>query len=347
MSSQTAICHVLASIRRGRVKESFILLLQRTRLCSSDFPVNDRNGVCDALLDSPGADIALEDYCNISIVKTVCEKLAKRLFSMARHLKGRTKPSLQGLPERAYRTIREQILQGRFALGAAISRRRLAVELGMSIVPVSEAFQRLAQEGLIESKPQVGTRIRIPTEANIRDRFVIREALESQSARLFAERAGMAERRELRELAEKLDALYRERYAHPDDSSLIFPLNSQHLRLHMRISECSGSVGLCRLIEAHDVLFYNWLFDLVDEQPPVPPDFHSVLIAAISGTDQAAADAAMRAHVRYNLEATIQSMRKISAQTESSWRLGRKGSATQPKSVSIRARQKAFSSPSR
>lgn len=255
---------------------------------------------------------------------------------MAGHSKGANKSPLQGLPELAYRTIREQILRGQFALGAAISRRRLAAELGMSIIPVSEAFQRLAKEGLIESKPQVGTRIRVPTETDIRDRFVIREALESQSARLFAERAGMAERRELGEMAVELDALYERRYAHPDDSSLVFQLNSSHVRLHMRISECSGSVGLCRLIESNDVLFYNWLFDLVGEQPPVPPHFHSDLILAISGRDQAAADAAMRAHVRYNLEATIQNMRKISAQAEGSWRLGRKQLSDQAKLVSIR-----------
>ncbi|HEV2275227.1 MAG TPA: GntR family transcriptional regulator [Acidobacteriaceae bacterium] len=254
---------------------------------------------------------------------------------MPRRTKGRPKSSMQGLPEKAYRTIRENILQGRFGLGAAISRRQLALELGMSIIPVSEAFQRLSQEGLIESKPQVGTRIRVPTEANIRDRFVIREALESQAARLFAERASMAERRELREMAASLDALYLERYANPEDSSLVLHVNSQHVRLHMRISECSGSAGLCRLIESNDVLFYNWLFDLVGEQPPVPPHFHSDLIAAISSTDQAAADAAMRSHVRYNLEATIQSMRKVSAQVESSWRLGRKASAKRAKSVSV------------
>jgi GntR family transcriptional regulator, rspAB operon transcriptional repressor len=237
--------------------------------------------------------------------------------------RGRSRTALQGLSEQAYRKIRENILQGRFALGAAISRRRLAVEFGMSIIPVSDAIQRLSQEGLIESRPQVGTRIRIPTETDIRDRFVVREALECQSARLFSERAGMAERRELREMAADLDALYEERYAHADDSSLVFRVNTAHVRLHMRVAECSGSQALCHLIESNDVLFYNWMFDQVGEQPPVPVNFHADLIAAISARDQLVADAAMRAHVRYNLEATIQSMRKISAQAESSWRLGR------------------------
>jgi DNA-binding GntR family transcriptional regulator len=257
---------------------------------------------------------------------------------MAATSKARAKPPLQGLPDIAYRTIREQILQGRFALGAALSRRRLAAELGMSIIPVSEAFQRLAQQGIIESKPQVGTRIRVPSETDIRDRFVVREALESQSARLFSERAGMAERRELREMAAALDALYEKRYASPDDSSLVFQVNSAHVQLHMRISECSGSSGLCRLIESHDVLFYNWLFDLVGEQPPVPSKFHADLMQALSSTDQSIADAAMRSHIRYNLEATIQSMRRISAQVESSWRLGRRKSPAESRSLLIRAR---------
>ncbi len=245
---------------------------------------------------------------------------------MARRLKDGSKSSMQALPELAYRAIREQILSGRFRMGAPISRRQLAAELGMSMVPVSEAFQRLTQEGLIESKPQVGTRIRIPTETDIRDRFVIREALESQSARLFSERASMAERRELRESAEELDALYLQRDSNPDNSSLVFQVNSHHLRLHTRISECSGTIALCQMIETNAVLIFNWLFDLIGEQPPIPPHFHRDLIAAISATDQTAADAAMRAHVQYGLEATIQSMRKLSIEIESSWRIGRRNS---------------------
>ena len=257
---------------------------------------------------------------------------------MAPPSRNRARTALQGLSEQAYRKIREQILQGRFALGAAISRRRLAVEFGMSVIPVSDAIQRLSQEGLIESRPQVGTRIRIPTETDIRDRFVVREALESQAARLFSERAGMAERRELRDRAAELDTLYAERYAHPDDPTLVFRVNTTHVSLHMRIAECSGSQALCHLIESNDVLFYNWMFDLVGEQPPVPAHFHSDLILAISSTEQSVADAAMRSHVRYNLEATIQSMRKISAQAESSWRLARAKTIHEGKRALVRSR---------
>ena len=74
----------------------------------------------------------------------------------------------------------------------------------MSLLPLTVAVQRLETEGLLESRPQVGTRVRIPSEQDVRERFIIREALESQSARMFAERATMAQRHELLLMAENL-----------------------------------------------------------------------------------------------------------------------------------------------
>src|SRR5437879_2002130 len=59
----------------------------------------------------------------------------------------------------------------------------------MSLLPVSEALQRLENDGVVESVPRVGTRVCLPTPQDIRERYEIREALESQSARLFAEKA--------------------------------------------------------------------------------------------------------------------------------------------------------------
>jgi DNA-binding GntR family transcriptional regulator len=65
----------------------------------------------------------------------------------------------------AYVIIRERILRGEVAIGQVISRRKIAAELGMSFLPVSEAFLRLEFEGLLESRPRAGTRVRIPSRA--------------------------------------------------------------------------------------------------------------------------------------------------------------------------------------
>ena len=74
----------------------------------------------------------------------------------------------------------------------------------MSVVPVSDALQRLSSEGLVESWPRVGTRVRIPTAQDIRGHYVVREALESQSARLFAQKSSPEERAEIQILARTL-----------------------------------------------------------------------------------------------------------------------------------------------
>jgi DNA-binding GntR family transcriptional regulator len=228
-----------------------------------------------------------------------------------------------GFADRAYRAILEQILRGQLPLGAPVSRRQVARELGMSVLPVSEALQRLEEEGLVESRPQVGTRVRVPTEIDLRDRFIVREALESQSARLFTERASVSERRELQKAAQGLDDLFYEHDRGNSDAQFTYALHRDHLAFHMRVAEGSGSPALCRLITKNDVLVLNWLFDLVGEQPPHPTRFHRDLAEALAGTDIEAAEQAMRTHVRYGLEATVQGVKKIALRLETSWRLSR------------------------
>src|SRR3974390_264125 len=112
------------------------------------------------------------------------------------------------LADQAYFMLRDRILGGAFPPGAVLSRRKLADEFGMSFLPISEALQRLESEGLLESRPRVGTRVRTPTPDEVRGRYVVREALEAQSARLCCERATFPERIELRRMAEHLDTLY-------------------------------------------------------------------------------------------------------------------------------------------
>src|SRR4051812_30806534 len=101
------------------------------------------------------------------------------------------------LAARAYLEIRNKILKGDLPVGEALSRRKLALDLGISVPPITEALQRLEREGLLESKPRVGTRVRVPTPRDVEDRSLVREALETQAARLFAERATLPEKKAL------------------------------------------------------------------------------------------------------------------------------------------------------
>src|SRR3984957_5797646 len=115
----------------------------------------------------------------------------------------------KSLAGEAYQVVRMRILRGELAVGQAISRRKLAAELGMSFLPVSMALLRLEFEGLLESRPRAGTRVRIPSREDVRGHYVVREALEVQAAKLFAGVATARERAELKKLAAHVDELAR------------------------------------------------------------------------------------------------------------------------------------------
>src|SRR5215469_8830057 len=111
------------------------------------------------------------------------------------------------LATEAYEFVKQRILHGELPMGQVISRRKIATELGMSLLPVSEALQRLEFEGLLESRPRAGTRVKSPTEEEVRGHYVVREALEVQAAKLFAAVATPQERSDLQRLAARVDAL--------------------------------------------------------------------------------------------------------------------------------------------
>jgi DNA-binding GntR family transcriptional regulator len=221
------------------------------------------------------------------------------------------------LADRAYEAIREEILRGQLRPGTALSRRRLARELGMSIVPVADALRRLEGDGLVESRARAGTRVRIPNEKDVRELYELREALETQAARLFAERATRAERLDLRRLAEHVDVLFERLAATGDDPDFRFAVHSQHVQLHMRIAQSAGSGLLQQMIERNHVLILNWLFDVAGRRTPLPPRFHAELVESLIAGDPARADAAMRAHVRYGF---VEVAGQLSALRAPEWR---------------------------
>jgi DNA-binding GntR family transcriptional regulator len=203
------------------------------------------------------------------------------------------------LAQQAYELVRAAILKGDLPLGAPLSRRKLAEQLGMSFLPVSEALQRLETDGLVESRPRVGTRVRVPSSQDIRGHYVIREALETQSARLYTEKASPLERRELQELATKLDQMY------ADPQRDLFETFSAHERLHRRIAECTGCPALVEAIEKNHVLILNWHYNSATHFRDLPARWHQDLIKALNSGDPAKADAKMRAHVRYGMEEVL------------------------------------------
>jgi GntR family transcriptional regulator, rspAB operon transcriptional repressor len=224
------------------------------------------------------------------------------------------------LSERAYLAIRERILRGELALGEPLSRRSLATQLGMSVLPVNEALQRLEADRLVESRPRAGTRVRFPSSREIEESYVVREALEAQSARLFTEYATPVQRRELVRKAEHVDILFNRLAKGESDPEFQYIVHNDHAHFHLFIAESTGCELLFRLIEGNQVLIHNWLYDVAARRRALPPRFHRDLAAVLSGIRVAVSDRSIREHVRYGLKETIGNLHKPAA---GDWRRSR------------------------
>lgn len=212
----------------------------------------------------------------------------------------RERPEAADLAGEAYVIIRERILRGEVAIGHVISRRKIAAELGMSFLPVSEAFLRLEFEGLLESRPRAGTRVRIPSREDVRGHYLVREALEVEVARLFVDTATADERAELLKLAARVDAM-----SVQAETNRFHYLNL-HEKLHRRIAECARCQALCDAIEKTRALSSTWLCVARTFSNGQAPSRHQELLQVLVTGDRDAAAAAMREHVSSSMTRALE-----------------------------------------
>jgi len=201
------------------------------------------------------------------------------------------------LAAEAYSIVRQRILRGEIILGQVISRRKLAAELNMSFLPVSEALLRLEFEGLLESRPRAGTRVRIPSPEDVKGHYVVREALEAQAAMRFTKVATDTERAELRRLAERVDALSLQ-----SDRQLYL---REHHKLHARIAQGSRCPALLDAIERTHALNSIWFCVMRPASPSDPPHRHQDLAAAVTSDDPVRAADAVREHIAVGMERSL------------------------------------------
>ncbi|WP_218220716.1 GntR family transcriptional regulator [Nesterenkonia sp. Act20] len=90
------------------------------------------------------------------------------------------------------RALREGIMNGRLPAGAQLSEAGLAAEFGVSRGPLREAMQRLVQEGLVRSELNRGLFVKELDEAEIRDLYLTRTAIETAAAYTLAHSEGAA-----------------------------------------------------------------------------------------------------------------------------------------------------------
>ena len=90
------------------------------------------------------------------------------------------------LPERIAESLRTAILDNTLAPGARLAEQELAARLGVSRVPLREAFRMLAGEGLVDIEPHRGAVVRTRSDAELRELFEVRAMFEARAVAMLA-----------------------------------------------------------------------------------------------------------------------------------------------------------------
>lgn len=193
--------------------------------------------------------------------------------------------------ERVYEVLRRRIRELTMAPGAPLRKEEIALELGVSRAPVSDAISRLAEEGLVDVFPQHGSFVALIRATDVRESLFVRTALEVEAMRQLASVADAATLRVLDSniaaQAEALAAGNLEQFYDLDEA------------LHASIFGAIEKPRALRLLEAARAPL-DRVRRLALPQAGRPEQTlaeHRALVEAIRSGDSEYAAAAMRAHL--------------------------------------------------
>ena len=145
----------------------------------------------------------------------------------------------ESTPSIIARQLRYAIAHGAVAPGSQLGEAELARELGVSRGPLREAMQRLTQEGLLISIRNRGLFVIEMTDAEIRDMYVLRTAVESAACKMLVGADHVASGQDLlSKVAEMENAAVTGDHAATSDADMAF---------HEHLVALSGSRSLARI----------------------------------------------------------------------------------------------------
>jgi DNA-binding GntR family transcriptional regulator len=204
---------------------------------------------------------------------------------------------------RAYDRLREAIATGRLKPGTRVLESELATLFDMSRTPIREAIAALEADGLVSLDSARGRVVTKLDYQSVMELYAVREVLESTAAGLAARNASDMEIVALRDMLEIEEQIL-------DEPGRLADHNR---RFHEAIYYCSHNRYILKMLE------YIQTAMLLLHQPagrtgPERRDTglaeHRAVVDAIEASDPAAAEAAIRLHVRRAQQARIKLLLK-------------------------------------
>jgi len=186
-----------------------------------------------------------------------------------------------------HQRLRDEIVQAVLTPGMALSEAEIATRYQVSRQPVREAFIRLAQEDLVEIRPQRGTYVRRIAASSVLDAHFVRDAIEAAIVRDAAAKAGQAD----------VEVLYAQ-----IDCQVSAHTNAEFLAfdeaLHEGIARVAGHLPAWRVVNQVKAQMDRVRYLSYGEVSPIDKlvQQHRAIVDAIAAHDEEAAQIAVLRH---------------------------------------------------
>jgi DNA-binding GntR family transcriptional regulator len=191
--------------------------------------------------------------------------------------------------EEAYRFLLTAIRLGQYKAGDRLVPEEIAAQLGMSRMPVRDAFRRLATQELLTIRPNRGAVVRGLNQQEAVEVFEMRAVLEGLAATVAMKRIGAAE---IGELERRLDAMDR-------CAGAISDWVTAHRDFHLFLCSLSGRPRLVAQIASLHVSIEPhmrlWLQSA--EKPQASREDHGLILDALRRGRPELVEAVVRDHV--------------------------------------------------
>jgi DNA-binding GntR family transcriptional regulator len=187
--------------------------------------------------------------------------------------------------------LREMIITGELAPGAAVDELALCETFKVSRTPLREALKVLAAEELVILQPRRGAVVAPLTTASVDQKFEVISMIEAHAARSFCERRNRDELAELNAIHARLTAGFKNK-----SRKQYFESNQ---RFHRRIVELTGNDELVR-IHAQLITHLQRARYFTGQQQNWRSTFlteHAGIMEILATGTPAQAEAAMRSHL--------------------------------------------------
>lgn len=190
-----------------------------------------------------------------------------------------------------YRALRERIISGKLEPGGLISEAEIARAFSISRQPVREAFIKLAEEGLVEIRPQRGTLVRRINVTSVMNARFVREAVEADIVKL------VAERRDPRVVASLHAQIEVQRKVAQQKAEGFLELDEAFHRTLADAADKAHVWSIVNNVKAQMDRLRQLSF-IMSSAAERAVEQHHAIVEAVAKGDVPAADAAMRTHLR-------------------------------------------------